>query len=357
MPIKELCRNGGFSDATFYKWRAKFGGMPVSEAQRLRELESENAKLKRLLAEAHLDMHALKSVLGVKPLAPQVRREAVGRMVSEHHLSERRACRLVGLSRDSYRHPPQADQATQDLHEKIVEIAHVRRRFGYRRIHDLLRPQFPGVNHKRVYRLYRQANLALRRRKKSKRPINERVPLQLARTVNEVWSMDFVSDSLSGGRRLKYLTVADDFSHERVDIVVDFGISGQYVTRVLDRAALFRGYPQAGRTDNGREFTSRAFMAWAQAHGIRHILIQPGRPMQNGYIESFNGKFRDEHLNECWFQTLHQARTAVAIWRTDYNEVRPHSSLGRMPPARFAELHRQRAGDAAQFPSTPAPIE
>lgn len=112
-------------------------------------------------------------------------------MVSEHHLSERRACRLVGLSRDSYRHPPQADQATVELHEKIVEIAHMRRRFGYRRIHDLLRPQFPGVNHKRVYRLYRQANLAVRRRKKGKRPVNERVPLQLARTVNEVWSMDF----------------------------------------------------------------------------------------------------------------------------------------------------------------------
>ena len=161
-----------------------------------------------------------------------------------------------------------------------------------------------------------------------------------------------MSDSLSSGRRLKYLTVADDFSHESVDIVVDFGISCQYVTRVLDRAALFRGYPKAVRTDNGPEFTSRAFMAWAQAHGIRHILIQPGRPMQNGYIESFNGKFRDEHLNESWFQTLNQARTAVAAWRTDYNEVRPHSSLGRMPPARFAELHRQRAGDATQFPST-----
>ena len=273
-------------------------------------------------------------------------------MVSEHHLSQRRACRLVGLSRDSYRHPPETEPMTQDLTGKIVEIAQARRRFGYRRIHDMLRPQFPGVNHKRVYRLYRQANLAVRRRKKSKRPVNERVPLQLARTVNEVWSMDFVSDSLSGGRRLKYLTVADDFSHESVDIAVDFGISGQYVTRVLDRAALFRGYPQAVRTDNGPELTSRAFMAWAQTHGIRHILIQPGRPMQNGYIENFNGKFRDEHLNEGWFQTLHQAREAAAIWRKDYNEVRPHSSLGRIPPARFAELHRQRAGDAAQHPST-----
>jgi putative transposase len=198
-------------------------------------------------------------------------------MVSEHHLSERRACRLVGLSRDSYRHPPQADQATVELHEKIVEIAHVRRRFGYRRIHDLLRPEFPGVNHKRVYRLYGEANLAVRKRKKGKRPVNERVPLQLARTVNEVWSMDFVSDSLQrpapevpdGGRRLQPRERGHRGGLRHL---------GQYVTRVLDRAALFRGYPQAVRTDNGPEFTSRAFMAWAHSHGIRHILIEPGRP-------------------------------------------------------------------------------
>jgi putative transposase len=210
-------------------------------------------------------------------------------MIQDHQLSERHACRLVGLSRDSYRNPSQPDQLSRDLCERIVDIAHVRRRFGYRRIHDLLRPEFPQVNHKRVYRLYRDANLAVRRRKKAKRPLNERVPLQLAQTVNEVWSMDFVSDSLSNGRRIKCLTVADDFSHECVDIAVDYGISGQYVTRLLDQAALFRGYPLAVRTDNGPEFTSRAFMAWATAHGVRHILIQPGRPMQNGTIESFNG--------------------------------------------------------------------
>ena len=199
---------------------------------------------------------------------------------------------------------------------------------------------FPHVNHKRVYRLYRDANLAVRRRKKAKRPLNERVPLQLAQTVNEVWSMDFVSDSLSNGRRIKCLTVADDFSHECVDIAVDYGISGQYVTRLLDQAATFRGYPLAVRTDNGPEFTSRAFMAWATSHGVRHILIQPGRPMQNGYIESFNGKFRDECLNEQWFETLPQARECIAEWRTDYNEVRPHSNLGRIPPAQFAQQHR-----------------
>ena len=269
-------------------------------------------------------------------------------MVEQFHLSERRACRLVGLARDSYRHPPQESALNQQLSAKIVEVAHARRRFGYRRIHDLLRPEFPEVNHKRIERLYGLAKLSVRKRKQAKRPTNERVPLQLAAAVNEVWSMDFVSDSLASGRRIKCLTVADDFSHECVQIGIDFGISGEYVTRMLDEAARVRGYPLAVRTDNGPEFTSRAFMAWAHKHRIRHILIEPGRPMQNGYIESFNGKFRDECLNEHWFQTLAQARAVIGEWRIDYNQVRPHSSLGRIPPAKFAELHRQRAGDAAQ---------
>ena len=258
-------------------------------------------------------------------------------MVEEHQLSERRACSLVRLSRDSYRNPPQPDQLTRDLGERIVDIAHVRRRFGYRRIHDLLRQEFPGVNHKRVYRLYKNANLVVRRRKKVKRPPNERLPLQIARKVNDVWSMDFVSDSLSNGRRIKCLTVADDFSHECIDIAVDFGISGQYVTRLLDQASIFRGYPVAVRTDNGPEFASRAFLALTTSHGIRHILIQPSRPMQNGYIESFNGKFRDECLNEQWFQSLPQARDCITEWRKGYNEVRPLSSLGRIPPSKFAQ--------------------
>jgi putative transposase len=269
-------------------------------------------------------------------------------MIEHFDLSERHACSLVGLSRDSYRHPPEPDVTTVALSAAIVEIAQARRRFGYRRIHDLLRQAFSNVNHKRIYRLYSEADLAVRKRKKAKRPTSERVPLQLAKAINDVWSMDFVSDSLANGRRIKCLTVADDFSHECVDIATDFGISGQYVTRLLDQAAIFRGYPNVVRTDNGPEFTSRAFMAWAQSHGIRHVLIEPGRPMQNSYIESFNGKFRDECLNEHWFETLHQARVAITAWRQDYNEVRPHSSCRRMPPTKFAALHRQHAADAMQ---------
>ena len=150
-------------------------------------------------------------------------------MIEQCDLSERRACRLVGLSRESYRHPPEVDAVTQELSSKIVEIAHARRRFGHRRIHDMLRPHFPDVNHKKVYRPYSAANLAVRKRKKVKRPVNERVPLQLATTVNQVWRMDFVSDSLSTWRRIKCLTVADDFSHECVFVAL--GLANIYLAR------------------------------------------------------------------------------------------------------------------------------
>lgn len=266
-------------------------------------------------------------------------------MIDQCQLSERRACRLVGLSRTSWRTPPEPDEETQALSARIVELAHKRRRFGYRRIHDLLRAEGRQDNHKRVWRLYSEAKLAVRRRKKVKRPISERVTLSQASCPNEVWSMDFVMDSLANARRLKCLTVADDFTHESIDIMVDHGISGGYVVRVLEQAARFRGYPRAIRTDGGPEFTSRAFLGWAHAKGIEHILIEPGKPTQNAYIESFNGKFRDECLNEHWFETLAQARAEIAAWRRDYNEVRPHSSCNRMPPAKFAALHRQRKED------------
>ena len=141
-----------------------------------------------------------------------------------------------------------------------------------------------------------------------------------------------------------------------MDITADFGIGGDYVTRLLDRAATFRGYPKEVRTDNGPEFTCRAFMTWAQKHGIKHILIEPGSPTQNAYIESFNGTFRDECLDENWFESLEQARQAIATWRTDYNEIRPHSSCGRVPPATFAALHRLLTGDAKQDSKTDAGI-
>lgn len=184
-----------------------------------------------------------------KALSPLAKRRAVGQMVQATSISERRACALVGLSRDSWRHPPQRAQHDQATSERIVPLAHERRRFGYPRIGDLLRAEGTAINDKRVYRLYKLADLSVRKRRSKQRLKLERVPLHECQGLNEVWSMDFVSDSLASGRRIKCLTVTDDFSHECVEIAVDHGISGAYVVRVLDQVARFRGYPQAVRTD------------------------------------------------------------------------------------------------------------
>jgi len=270
-----------------------------------------------------------------------VKRVGIQRILDAEMMSERRACRLVGLSRSSWREPPQDTERTADLRERIRVLAHERRRFGYRRIYDMLKLQGIAVNHKCVYRLYTEQKLSVKRRKKVKRPISECAELLVPTFPNQVWSIDFVMDSLANGRKLKCLTIADDKTHECIDIAVDHGIGGLYVTRILEQAARFRGFPLAIRTDGGPEFTSRAFMGWMHTNGMEHLLIQPGKPTQNAYIESFNGKFRDECLNEQWFETLSQARKAISIWRKDYNEVRPHSSCGRIPPAIYAQKLRQ----------------
>lgn len=261
-------------------------------------------------------------------------------MLSQTAISERRACSLVGLNRATMRYQSQSIQET-DLVQRIKAIAFERRRFGYRRVHQLLRREGLHVNHKKVYRLYREAGLAVRKRKRRKGLMVERQPLLLPDRPNHTWSMDFVMDSLAHGRRIKCLTIVDDFSKECLDIPVAHGISGEQVARTLDSIAAFRGYPVAVRTDQGPEFTGKALDQWAYQHGVELKLIQPGKPMQNGYIESFNGKFRDECLNEHWFSDLAHARELINQWRIDYNENRPHSSLGYQTPFEFAAANRQ----------------
>lgn len=255
-------------------------------------------------------------------------------------ISERRACRLVGISRTVLHYAPRMSESNAQLGERIGELAAQRRRFGYRRIHALLRREGRQANHKRVYRLYRLAGLAVARRRKRARVAVEREPLLLPMRPNEVWSMDFVMDALSSGRRLKCLTVVDDFTKEALELVLDHSISGEYVTRALDQVVRFRGAPRAIRTDQGPEFTGRALDQWAYRHGVDLKLTQPGKPTQNAYIESFNGKFRDECLNEHWFATLAEARVLINAWRRDYNERRPHSALQYQTPAEFAARAR-----------------
>ena len=261
-------------------------------------------------------------------------------MRKQTSVSVRRACRLVGISRSVLSYRVKADPSNAALGQRLVELAHERRRFGYRRLHVLLRREGVGVNHKRVWRLYREAGLAVRRRRRRRGVAVEREPLALPTAPNQVWSMDFVMDALSSGRRVKCLTIVDDFTKEAVDIVPDHSIPGLYVTRVLDQAARFRGLPVAIRTDQGPEFTGRALDQWAYRNGVQLKLIAPGSPTQNAFVESFNGKFRDECLNDHWFETLRAARAIISAWRRDYNEHRPHSALGYRTPAEFAAAHR-----------------
>lgn len=255
-------------------------------------------------------------------------------------ISERRACRLVGLWRSVQR--AVSRQAEDDhLKMRMCELAAERRRFGYRRIHWMLGREGFVVNHKKVYRLYREQGLSVRKRRRRHKVSTPRIPLMTPSGPNHTWSMDFVFDATASGQVIKCLTVVDDCTKECVDIAVASKLNGHAVVEALDRACRFRGYPTVIRTDQGPEFTGRVLDQWAHDHGVALQLTQPGKPTQNAYIESFNGKFRDECLNENWFMTVAHAKAVIAIWRTDYNECRPHGSLAKQTPTEFATRLRQ----------------
>ena len=242
-------------------------------------------------------------------------------------LSQRRACMLIGLSLSTCRYEAQRPAANAYLSGRITELALEHRRFGNLRIWQLLRREGLHVNHKRVYRLYHLRGLGVKRRRRHKGLATERLPLLRPTAPNLTWSMDFVMDALATGRRIKCLNCVDDFTKECLTITIAFGISGVQVTCFLDSIALFRGYPATIRTDQWPEFTCRALDQWAFEPGVELRLIQPGKPTQNGFIESFNGRFCDECLNEHWFSDIVHARKVINDWREDYNECRPHSAL------------------------------
>ena len=270
------------------------------------------------------------------------RRELV-RHLAGHGLSERHALRVVGMSASAYRYQPAPDQ-NHALREQIVALAHRHRRYGAGMIYLKLRQAGQRINHKRVERLYAEAGLQVRRRRRKKVPVADRQPLGRPLSANQVWSMDFVFDRTAEGRAIKCLTVVDDATHESVAIVPERAIGGHALTRILDRLAVQRGLPQAIRTDNGKEFCGRAMLTWAHACGVKLFLIEPGKPNQNAYIESFNGRLRDECLNEHWFVSLAHARAVIEAWRHEYNEERPKKSLGGLTPSAYA---RQMAGKSA----------
>ena len=262
------------------------------------------------------------------------RREAVHWIRERFGISERRACPLMSIQRSTMRYQSTRDDS--ELLAQILELAAKLPRYGYRRIYDRLRRLGVVVNRKRVYRIYREANLAVRRKKRKKVAQANRLPRLNATKANEQWAMDFMSDSLNDRRRFRTLNVIDEGTRECLAIEVDTSINGHRVTRVLDRIVARRGAPSRIVVDNGSEFTGRALDLWAHRNGVELVFIRPGRPIENCFIESFNSRFRDECLNLYWFTSLSSARRIIEGWREEYNHMRAHSSLGSLTPIEYA---------------------
>ena len=270
-----------------------------------------------------------------------LRRELV-RWMQTKGLSQRRCLGVVSMSASSLGYEPRADRNVA-LREKIVTLAQRHKRYGAGMIYLKLRQAGHLVNHKRVDRLYGLEKLHVRRRRRKKIPVGDRQPLARPAAANEVWSMDFVFDRVASGRSIKALTVVDDATHEAVAVVPEHSISGDHLTRILDQVCAQRGKPGVIRSDNGAEFTGKAMLNWAYRNGVTLKLIEPGKPNQNAYVESFNGRLRDECLNEHWFTSLLHARIVIENWRREYNEERPKRALGGLTPASYAKQMAEKA--------------
>jgi putative transposase len=257
-------------------------------------------------------------------------------VITRFGLSMRRICRLTGWNRSSlqYQHLPSRDVA---LRHRLRHWAALKPRWGAPILHDVLKSEGLVINHKRTERIYREEGLSLRRKHRKKLPAVARVPLAAAERPNQRWSMDFIHDQLSCGRRFRCLNIVDDFTRQCLAIHVDTSIGGAAVVQVLQKLALSRGLPASITVDNGPEFTGKALHLWAMENKVHLHHIQPGKPMQNAFVESFNGTFRDDCLNQHWFRSIPEARLLIEHWRSqDYNRIRPHSSIGRIPPDTFA---------------------
>lgn len=287
-------------------------------------------------------------------VTPAAERKAVAHLVEKHGMSERRACKAIGCCRMTIRYQSIRPDDTA-LRERMRTIARERRRFGYRRLHVMLKREGLAVNHKKLFRLYREEKLSVRRRGGRKRAIGTRAPMLVPLRPNERWSLDFVSDQFTDGRRFRVLAIVDDCTRENLALVADTSLSGVRVVRELDRLIAERGRPKMIVSDNGSEFTSNAILAWADQARVEWHYIAPGKPMQNGFIESFNGRLRDELLNETLFSSLSHARAVLAIWRADYNGSRPHSQLGWQTPAEFASTFNPRRALALRNAKSSAP--
>ena len=255
-------------------------------------------------------------------------------------MPKRRACQVLNFARSCYYYRHHADPQVE-LRVRLKDLAGARVRYGYRRLHVLLMREGWQINHKRVYRLYKQEGLSLRLKTKKKRASEARVPPPALNGPNECWSIDFVADRLSDGRSIRMLTLVDNFSRVSPAIEVDFSLTGKRVVEVLDGLKSRCGLPKVIKVDNGSEFISKAMDEWAHRNGVKLDFSRPGKPTDNAFIESFNGRLRQECLNQNWFTSLADARQLIEAWREDYNQLRPHSSLDHRTPNEFVVRWQQ----------------
>lgn len=289
-------------------------------------------------------------------VTPAVKREAVAHLRTAHEMSERRACRVIGCERMTVRYRSRRPDDPA-LRERLRALARERRRFGYRRLLIFLRREGFVVNHKRLFRIYREERLMVRKRGGRKRALGTRAPMPIPAAPNDLWSLDFVSDQFVCGRRFRILAVYDACTRECLATVADTSLSGKRVARELDHIIAWRGKPRTIVSDNGTELTSNAILKWTADAQVDWHYIAPGKPMQNAFVESFNGRLRDEFLNETLFSSLMHARVSLEDWRRDYNTVRPHSRIGWLTPAVHAsKFGPQRPGGLRSGGSAPPAV-
>jgi putative transposase len=287
-------------------------------------------------------------------VTPAVKREAAARLKGAHEMSERRACKVIGCQRMTVRYRSRRPDDPK-LRERLLALARERRRFGYRRLLIFLRLEGFVVNHKRLFRIYREERLMVRKRGGRKRALGSRTPMPVPALPNDLWALDFVSDQLVCGRRFRILAVYDVCTRRCLAAIADFSLSGKRVARELDLLIAGHGKPKTVASDNGTELTSNAILSWTAETGIDWHYIDPGKPVQNAFIESFNGRLRDEFLNETLFTSLAQARAALEEWRRDYNTVRPHSRIGWLTPTAYAAQFSPQRDQGAALANGSAP--
>ncbi|WP_144938821.1 IS3 family transposase [Rothia kristinae] len=348
--VAAVCRELGVSEQTYYRWRNQYGGLKADDAKRLKELEKQNATLKRLLAEAELEKAALKELAGGKLLSPDRRRAAVDHLKRKLRVSERMACRLVGLSRSAYRRPLKGDTVADPdraLREWLRAWAKDHPRYGYRRAYHDARAEGWVVNHKKIQRLWRDEGLRVPQRRRRKRVGSSTVDAPTADAPNVVWAVDFQFDADEHGRPIKICSIVDEHTRECIGGLVERSITADRLTAHLEDLVAARGAPAVLRSDNGPEFISEAMADWAGTRtGLSYI--PPGSPWRNGYIESFNSRIRDECLTINSFYSLLHAQVIIGDWKDEYNHHRRHSSLGYLTPAEYARqcTHQMETDDS-----------